>query len=245
MYTILLLLILTITVAMAIIGGQRVIKLSRISAPERFSTKLKCGTYYRILTGLWGATIAVLIICFVAGVSFADIGFRPISFVYGFWFTTITLSLSGLFFAYGLRHLISSFASAKFKEVMEKQTANSILNAIVPRNKKEKQIFVFLSFSAGVCEEIIYRGLLLFALYAVFPDMSIFLIVLIQSTLFGISHLYQGIQGIIMTAIVGALLMCLFLVTNSLILPMILHFFIDFSNTFLLSEQDERCASII
>jgi membrane protease YdiL (CAAX protease family) len=68
--------------------------------------------------------------------------------------------------------------------------------------------------------------------------MPIFLIVLIQSILFGISHLYQGIQGIVMTAVAGALFMCLFLVTDSLILPMALHFFVDFSNTFSLSEKE-------
>ena len=73
-----------------------------------------------------------------------------------------------------------------------------------------------------------------------FPDISIFLIVWYQSILFGISHLYQGIQGVVMTAVVGALFMCLFLVTNSLILPIALHFFVDFSNTFLLSEKDVK-----
>ena len=237
MYILLLSLVVIITVAMAVIGGQRVLKLSKTSVSERFSTKLKCGTYYQILGGLWGATAIVLIVCFVVGVSFADIGFRSIHFNYGFWFTTVTLVLSGLFFAYGLRNLVSSLASAKFREAAEQQMENSVLNAIIPRNRKEKQIFVFLSFSAGVCEEIIYRGLLLFALFSMFPDIPIFLIVLIQSVLFGISHLYQGIQGIVVTAIVGSLFMCLFLVTNSLILPMALHFFIDFSNTFLLSEK--------
>ena len=223
MHIMLLSLVLIITAAMAAIGGQRVIKLSKTSVSERFSTKLKCGTYYQILGGLWGATAVILIACLVAGVSFADIGFRPISFNYGFWFTAVTLILSGLFFAYGLRNLISSLVSAKFREAVEQQTENSFLDAIIPRSKKEKRIFALLSFSAGVCEEIIYRGLLLFALYAVFPDISIFLIVLIQSILFGISHLYQGVQGVqgvVMTAAVGALLMCLFLVTDSLILPM-------------------------
>ena len=241
-YIMFLSLVLIITVAMAVIGGQRVIKLSKTSVSERFSTKLKCGTYYQILGGLWGATVVVLIVCFVVGVNLIDIGFRSISFNYGFWFTTVTLVLSGLLFAYGLRNLISSLVSAKFREAVEQQTENSILSAIIPRNKKERQIFVFLSFSAGVCEEIIYRGFLLFALWGMFPDIPIVLIVLIQSILFGISHLYQGIQGIIMTAVVGAIFMCLFSVTNSLIMPMVLHFFVDFTNTFLLSEKEIKYA---
>ena len=239
MYIMFLTLILVITAAMAAIGAQRVLKLSRIPVAERFAEKLKCGTYYQILGGLWGAVIVVLTVCFVVGASPEDIGFRPISFNYGFWFTAITLVLSGLFFAYGLRQIISSLMSAKFREAAEKQMEDSVLNAILPRSKKEKRVFVFLSFSAGVCEEIIYRGLMLFVLYAMFPDIPIFLVVLISGLLFGISHIYQGVQGVIMTAIIGALLMCLFLVTNSLILVMMLHFFHDFSATFLLSEKKE------
>ena len=241
MHIMLLSLIIIITVAMAAIGARRVIKLSRTPAVERFCTKLKCGTYYQILAGLWGTALVVLIVCFIAGVSLEDIGFRPISFNHDFWFTTITLVLSGLFFAYGLRQLISSLVSARFREATEKQVeASEMLNAILPRSKKEKRLFVFLSFSAGVCEEIIYRGLMLFALYAIFPDISIFLVVLISGILFGISHLYQGIQGIIITAVIGALLMCLFLVTNSLILVMALHFFHDFSAAFLLSDKEAK-----
>jgi membrane protease YdiL (CAAX protease family) len=236
MQIMLLSLMLIITVAMAAIGAQRVIKLSKVPISERLCTKLKCGTYYQILGGLWGATLVVLIVCFIAGISFEDIGFRSISFNYGFWFTTVTLVLSGLLLAYGLRQMISSLVSAKFREAVEKQMEDSAANAILPRSKKEKRIFVFLSFSAGVCEEIIYRGFLFFALYAMFPDISIFLVVLISGILFGISHLYQGLAAII-SGVIGALLMCLFLVTDSLILVILLHFLYDLTFTFLLSEK--------
>ena len=200
--------------------------------------KVKCGTYYHLICGLWGGVLAVLIMSFLAGLSFEDIGFRQIRFHYGFWFTAITLSLGGLLFIFSLYQMITLLVSTKHKEAVEKQYGNhAVLSGILPRSKKEKRVFSFLSLSAGVCEEIIFRGFLLFLLYAIFPDMPIILIILITSALFGLSHFYQRLQGIIGTALFGMFFMCLYLVTDSLILPMFLHFFYDFSITFTLSEE--------
>jgi membrane protease YdiL (CAAX protease family) len=68
--------------------------------------------------------------------------------------------------------------------------------------------------------------------------MPIYLIVLIQSVIFGFFHIYQGLQGVIKTGIGGALFMCLVLVADSLIPAMLLHFFFDFSSAILLSAKD-------
>jgi membrane protease YdiL (CAAX protease family) len=94
-----------------------------------------------------------------------------------------------------------------------------------------------VALSAGVCEELIFRGFLLFLFRSIFPGIPIYLVVLIPTVVFGIGHLYQGLQGVIKTSIIGALFMCLYLATDSLILVMLLHFFMDFSATFLLSEE--------
>jgi len=91
--------------------------------------------------------------------------------------------------------------------------------------------------TAGICEEIIFRGLLLYILQGLFPNLSIVFILLIAFTLFGIGHLYQGIKGVINTAIVGAIFCCLYLVTNSLFLGMLLHFVMDFSSAFIIREE--------
>ena len=215
---------------------RRVTKIMDIPATE----KIKCGTYYHLICGLWGGAFAVLIMCLSAGVSLEDIGFRQMKFNYGTGFTAVNLSLCGLLFIYGLYQLISSLASAKYKEAAEKQMeSNVVLSGILPRSRKEKRLFSFLSLSAGVCEEIIFRGFMLYLLQAIYPEIPLFLVILIPSVLFGISHFYQRMQGIIMSAVLGAIFMCLFLVTNNLVLAIFLHFFHDFSATFLLSEKNE------
>ena len=71
----------------------------------------------------------------------------------------------------------------------------------------------------------------------IFPNISPVIIVIVTSAIFGIAHLYQGIRGMILTAAGGALAGCLYLVTHSIAPVMLLHFFIDIANVFLLSDE--------
>ena len=193
--------------------------------------------YRNGIVGLWCIAIAVFFMSFIGNIGFADIGFRPISFSQNIWFTVITLILSGLLLIFCLYRIIAPFLIKNYREKIKKDIAG-VEGDILPRTKKERRLFALVSFSAGTCEEIFYRGFVAFLLQAVFPGIPIFLIVLIPSVLFGIAHTYQGLQGVISTGIVGAFFMCVFLVTGgSLILPMVLHFLLDFSSTFLLSEE--------
>ena len=129
--------------------------------------------------------------------------------------------------------------SAKYREEAKKQIVDGEGDTnMLPRTKKEKRLFSFLSFSAGVCEELIFRGFLVFLLLAIFPVIPIYFIILIPSVIFGIGHSYQGLQGVIKTGGFGALLMCLFLVTDSLLLAILLHFLTDLSSAFLLSDEE-------
>ena len=234
MYTAFLSFIIIYIAVFVAIVFRRVSKGQGLSVTEKF----KCGTYYHLISGLWGGTLAVLIMCFIGGISFADIGLRAIRLDYGLWFTAITLSLGGLLFIFSLYQMISLLISAKRKEAAEKEYgSHPVLSTILPRSKKEKGLWSFLSLSAGICEEVIFRGFLLYLLCTIFPDIPLFLVIFITSVLFGISHFYQRLQGIIGTAIFGVLFMCMFLVTDSLILPMLLHFFYDFSITFTLPEE--------
>jgi len=201
--------------------------------------KIRCKGYYQAMALLWGAVLTVFIMSFIGGISFADIGFRLISFNHNIWFTAVTLILSGLLLVFSLYRIIFSLFSEEYREKQRNYIANGEGGTdVIPRTAREKRLFSFVALTAGVCEEIIYRGFAVFLLQAVFPSIPIVLIVLIPSVLFGLGHLYQGLSGVISTGIVGAVFMCLFIVTDSLVLAMILHFLIDFSSVFLLSEEN-------
>ena len=183
---------------------------------------------------IWTPALVVLILSFIGNISLQDLGYRPISFNHNAWFTAITLIVGGFVFIYYIGRLILSLVSAKFRE---KQATKNGDDGDLPRTAKERKQHTLIVFSTATCEELISRGFAVFLLQSVFPGISVFLVILITSVTFGLWHLYQGLRGVIQTGIFGILSVSLFLVTNSLILPMLLHFIADFSYTFVLPKE--------
>jgi membrane protease YdiL (CAAX protease family) len=183
---------------------------------------------------IWVPAIVVLVLSFIGNISLQDLGYQLITFNHNTWFTAITLIVSGLIFAYYIGRLILSLTSSKFRE---KQAVKIGDDEDVPRTTKERKQHTLIVFSTATCEELMCRGFTAFLLQAVFPGISIFLVILISSVLFALAHLYQGLRGVIEAGIFGVITMSLFLVTGSLIFPMLFHFMTDFSYTFLLPKE--------
>jgi membrane protease YdiL (CAAX protease family) len=97
--------------------------------------------------------------------------------------------------------------------------------ALLPRTGSERRWAYGVAFTAGVTEELIFRGLILNA--AIWAGMPIVVALTISSLLFGVVHLYQGRWGVIATALVGSLLGWLYLATLSIVLPVVLHVLLD------------------
>jgi len=242
MYIIFLLLILGYFTVLSFFEARDIKKLKEMVITEKIRTK-----NYRegIILG-WIPALVVLLICLFSSISFNDIGLRQLGLNYNIWFNVITLIISGGYLALMLYQMISYMASVKYREkakeqlenASQKNNYNAIMNNIaLPRSKKEKRLFFGLSLTAGISEEIVFRGFMFFILKAIFPDLSLIIVVIIISIIFGILHIYQGFSGIIKTALFGAFFGCLYLVTNSIFPGIILHFIGDFSSAFLLSDE--------
>jgi len=98
---------------------------------------------------------------------------------------------------------------------------------LLPKTLKERWLFLFVSITAGVCEEIIFRGAMVYYLTNCFDQLPILLIGVISSILFGVVHLYQGWKGVFLTSYMGMVLFLLFVGSGSLWLPILFHFLID------------------
>jgi membrane protease YdiL (CAAX protease family) len=108
------------------------------------------------------------------------------------------------------------------------------LSFILPITPEERVWFAVVSVTAGICEEVLYRGFLIRYL-SDFPwHAGIWIAVAISSISFGLAHGYQGLSGIIGTTLLGAGMAMIFLITGSLWLPMALHAMIDLRVLFLL-----------
>jgi uncharacterized protein len=111
------------------------------------------------------------------------------------------------------------------------------LNFILPGTAEERRWFVLVAITAGVCEEILYRGCLIQYFRELPVHLGLTEALVVSACVFGIAHLYQGIIGIIQTAILGAFFGVLFVTTGSLFLPMILHALIDLRILLILREK--------
>lgn len=115
-----------------------------------------------------------------------------------------------------------------YRTKVNQQPIPKTVKSLLPVTGKEKKIWLYVSLTAGITEEFIYRGVLLFALAFLFPHAPVWLTVLSASMLFGMGHRYQGWGGIFKTALGGLFFCLLYLATGSILPGMILHFLQDY-----------------
>jgi len=103
---------------------------------------------------------------------------------------------------------------------------------LLPKNGTERIVWVPLSLTAGVCEEVAFRGYLITRMRLLGRNKNWILPVFVASIIFGSGHSYQGLSGFILMSVYGALFAVLFIRTGSLWPCIIAHFFQDFSALF-------------
>ncbi len=98
-----------------------------------------------------------------------------------------------------------------------------------PQTRREMVHFTGLSFTAGICEEILYRGFLIW--YAVqFTGSGVAglaLAVAASAIVFGIAHLYQGPSGALRVAGLAVVFGGLYVWCESLWPVIVLHVYVD------------------
>ena len=114
------------------------------------------------------------------------------------------------------------------------------LEVMLPHAPDEMRGFSALSITAGICEELLFRGYLIW--YFV-HWLGLIPAAIVSSVLFGVGHLYQGVRGMLVTALFGAFLAAIYLVTGSLLMPMILHAAMDLHSGSLMLSAWEREAA--
>jgi len=98
------------------------------------------------------------------------------------------------------------------------------LRALLPRTPGEMRGFIGISLTAGICEELLFRGFLLWYLGSRVPVLAA---LVLGAALFGMAHAYQGSRGVLQTGVVGLGLVVLYVVSGSLWVPMLIHAFVD------------------
>lgn len=102
---------------------------------------------------------------------------------------------------------------------------SGMLEWLLPESARERALFVVLSVSAGIGEELAYRAFLIPALAR--ASGSTALAVVVSSVAFGMVHGYQQTSGAVRASLLGALLAVPMLVTGSVLPSMAAHALYD------------------
>jgi len=166
--------------------------------------------YAGSMIALWLLAVLSVVAARASGFSFQDMGFAAVA--------PITLILAAVAALIG-----SSAVVLLFRLLGTAET--DVMKDIIPVTQTEKLVFVLLSVSAGICEELTFRGVLLPALGL--ATGSIAAGVVLSSLAFGVLHAHQSLAGVLRAATLGAVLAVPVLVTGSIYASMTAHALID------------------
>lgn len=131
----------------------------------------------------------------------------------------VTVACAGLLLAQ-----VRAASLAELRVLERYRSGFGRMQAVVPHNVRELRYFYALSFTAGVVEEILWRGYLIGYLAVLMP---LWLASIVATVAFGLAHAYQGLRALPRITLVGALLTSLYVATGSLLLPIVLHATLD------------------
>ena len=95
---------------------------------------------------------------------------------------------------------------------------------ILPRTRAEFVVFVFVALTAGIWEELLYRG---FLLWFLMPYAGVVAAIILSTSVFGLGHIYQGWKGAARAAALGLAFAIGYVVSGSLWWLIALHALID------------------
>jgi len=177
--------------------------------------------YKGYLKAMWPLTIGLLVWWLLLGNGPKSIGLIPVAD--GWQWIAIGVGVFAVLAQVTYLATLSQNAD-KLTEIKEQMGE---LSNLAPQSRNEHRLFDMVSITAGVCEEILYRGLLLATLVTLVGTWPA---VAISSAIFGLGHSYQGITGIAKTSLMGVILALLTVFSGSLFIAIVLHVVVDMTS---------------
>lgn len=189
---------------------------------EAQDPRAKLDAYASLMIHLWGLAGLVVGAWFVSGRDLASLGLSaPALTVWGWGSWLVT----GLCAAYLLYTIAQTALSSTTRDTLRKQFEQSGDYALIqPKQGREYRRFYGVAVTAGVTEEIIFRGFLIGALALILPAWVAAGLALM---VFVIGHSYQGVSGMVRILPISLVLTGLYLASGSLWPGIALHILVD------------------
>jgi membrane protease YdiL (CAAX protease family) len=177
--------------------------------------------YRRTVFGQWGFAFAAILLWIHAGRPWSDLGLVPPTD----WRMIASAGIVALIIGFTVQQ-VRAIGRIQPERRVAIRPKLAYVEYLLPHSREELQWFTALSVTAGVCEELLYRGFLFWLLTAY---VSVPLSALIVVVTFGVLHLYQGRRGAFKAGIAGMVMMGIVLITGWLVPAMVVHALVDLS----------------
>jgi len=184
-------------------------------------TSRKLRTYAYIILSEWGFVIALLWLTHQHDLSISDLGENMGNVNLTVITIIVLLSVFMVMVYFNVRQLRQMSLEKLEVELRP-------LRKFIPNNVTEFISFILIAFTAGICEELLYRGWLQNLL--AYGTGSVWIGLILGAVIFGFGHAYQGKMGMVQTGIIGLIFGVVFIFTKSLVASQILHIIVDAVN---------------
>lgn len=189
-----------------------------VLAPVEQITEVRQALYFQAIALQWGLSALMLSVWLMRGRSAMALGLEPRD------------PRMALLSMVGAGVIAAAFWLVRSRVRRDPEALDHVLQKLVhiermlPHSWSEKRIFHMVAFTAGVCEELLYRGYLIWYFGHWLPVVPA---VVVSSVIFGVGHSYQGVKGILTTTLVGGAMAAVYITTGSLWPAMAVHAIID------------------
>ncbi len=178
-------------------------------------------TYIYSICSLWAFAMVILLVWGFGPREWADLGFQ-FTLRTSVLITCVVCSLIMGYFCLQLYQIqTSSDARAQYRKAA---AAAGGTHYFMPQTQTEYRIFALLSVTAGITEEIIFRGFLIWAFATIMPEWAA---ATTSLAIFVFVHRYQGVQSLLPVTIVGGVMTMLYLASGSLYPVIAVHIVVD------------------
>ncbi|MBV8037196.1 CPBP family intramembrane glutamic endopeptidase [Roseateles sp.] len=167
---------------------------------------------------LWGASALVLWLWIGGGVPMASVG---LAWPTG-WRLWAPLGLGAAVIALQVHGAMKIIRQPERSAQLREQLGSTA--AVLPHLASELPWWFAASVTAGFCEELLFRGFLVWLLQ---PMVGIWVAAILSVLVFVLGHAYQGREGMLRTGLLGLIFTAIVLVTGSLWVAILLHAAID------------------
>jgi len=171
---------------------------------------------------LWMVALVIIINWLLRRRPFDILGITTAPDLNGF---VLTLTI-----AFILLYTTDSYLTLRNESEIEKAKEHwKETSPFMPVHYRELPAYIFMCISAGICEEILFRGFLVPYTQTFFADnpYSETYAVAIPAFVFALAHYYQGAHAVLKIAVLSVLFGFIFIYSGSLWVVIILHFGID------------------